>query len=64
MNRTLTMPKCPYCGKSMKYIVENYDTIQSIKVKLVTDTNGNNITIDCSNCGKSYKVTCDVRFYK
>lgn len=61
MNRTITMPKCPYCGEAVKYDVGSYVTGEL--VGLATGRSGRDVVINCSNCGKSYEVTCHIRFY-
>ena len=61
MSRKITMPKCPYCGKEKKYQLGEYDT--SKLVSMATGVGGNDVTIRCAECGKDYKVSCNIRFY-
>ena len=61
MGRKITMPKCPYCGKEKKYRVFDYDTSQL--VSMATGHGSNDVTIRCEECGKDYKVSCNIRYY-
>lgn len=61
MSRKITMPKCPYCGKKKEYHISDYDT--SKLVSMATGTGSSDITIRCVECGKDYKVSCNIRFY-
>lgn len=62
MSRKITMPKCPYCGKEKEYrIYGDYDT--SSLVSMATGRGGSDVTIKCVECGKDYKVSCNIRFY-
>lgn len=59
--RRISMPKCPYCQKEVKYDIWDYDTNQL--VKMATGTGSSDVTIKCKGCGKDYRVTCSIRFY-
>ena len=59
--RRISMPKCPYCQKEVKYDIWDYDTNQL--VKMATGTGSSDVTIKCKGCGKNYRVTCSIRFY-
>ena len=61
MSRKITMPKCPYCGKEKEYIVHDYDT--SKLVDMAIGCGSTDITIKCKECGKDYKVSCNIRYY-
>ena len=55
------MPKCPYCGKEKEYRVDDVDT--SYLVSMATGTGSSDVTIRCAECGKDYKVSCNIRYY-
>lgn len=61
MSRKVTMPKCPYCGKEKEYHISDYDT--SKLVSMATGTGSSDVTIRCAECGKNYRVSCNIRFY-
>lgn len=61
MSRKITMPKCPYCGKEKEYHISDYDT--SKLVSMATGRSDSDVTIKCTECGKDYKVSCNIRFY-
>jgi RNase P subunit RPR2 len=59
--RSITMPKCPYCGKEVQYTVDDYDTRRI--VALATGTGSSNVVVTCKGCGEKYRVTCNIRYY-
>jgi len=59
--RKITMPKCPYCQKEVEYKVSDYDTRQL--VNQATGFGSSDVVIKCRNCGKDFRVTCNIRFY-
>ena len=59
--RTLTMPKCPYCGEEKEYKVGDYDTGRI--VGLVTGTGSSDVIVTCKECNKKYRVTCHIRLF-
>ena len=61
MSRKVAMPKCPYCGKEKEYHISDYDT--SKLVSMATGTGSSDVTIRCAECGKNYRVSCNIRFY-
>lgn len=59
--KRISMPKCPYCHKEVKYDIWDYDTNQL--VKMATGTGSSDVIIKCKGCGKSYRITCSIRFF-
>ena len=59
--RKVSMPKCPYCQAEVQYKLGDYDTNQL--VKMATGTGSSDVTIKCKCCGKTYRVTCSIRFF-
>lgn len=59
--RTITAPKCPYCGKSqvMKPFNYNYGKL----VSMATGTGSSDVILTCEYCNKKYRVTCNIRYY-
>ena len=55
------MPRCPYCQKEVKYDIWDNDTNQL--VKMVTGTGSSDVKLRCKGCGKTYRVTCSIRFF-
>lgn len=59
--RKVTMPTCPHCGVTQSSNVNNYNY-----GKLVNMANGygsSDVVLNCDACGKTYRVTCNIRFY-
>lgn len=59
--RRISMPKCPYCGKEVRYKLDDVDTNKL--VGLATGTGSSDVIIKCKGCGEAYRVTCSIRFY-
>ena len=61
MSRKITMPKCPYCGREKEYHLGDIDT--SKLVSMATGAGSSDAIIRCIECGKDYKVSCNIRYY-
>jgi hypothetical protein len=60
--RTITLPKCPYCNiRFSNCSPSNYEW-QKL-VGLATGSGSSNIKIKCENCGRDYRVKCNIRFF-
>lgn len=60
--RTITMPKCPYCGKEHTNQRPN-NSNWGYLVGLATGHGSSDVILKCEYCGEKYRATCNIRFY-